>query len=142
MEYVKSQNLHGTGCSLACMLEVFYSCFVGDWGMGDLLVGCAGSGWCDCCIIRSVVCVLLWVSRLTCSTLFFFLPKAAIAAQMALRPDLDIIKHVKAACQYVEMGIRTSAGWKLGKGNGPINHFHSESEMASLRTYTYREEDS
>lgn len=31
---------------------------------------------------------------------------------------------VERACRYIELGIRT-APQKLGKGNGPINHFHS-----------------
>ena len=30
---------------------------------------------------------------------------------------------VEAAVRYVEAGIRT--GFDLGRGNGPINHFHS-----------------
>lgn len=30
---------------------------------------------------------------------------------------------VRAACRYVEAGIRTAPGF--GKGNGPLNHFHS-----------------
>ncbi|KAL9104728.1 MAG: hypothetical protein Q9163_000340 [Psora crenata] len=62
---------------------------------------------------------------------------SAIASQMALYPDLDIKEHVRAACQYVEMGIKTGVDWDLGKGVGPINHFHSDSDKASLRMYTY-----
>jgi len=34
---------------------------------------------------------------------------------------------VRAACEYVEAGIRTSSD--LGKGSGPINHFHSSYTM-------------
>lgn len=34
-----------------------------------------------------------------------------------------MIRAVKGACRYVEAGIRTST--EMGKGNGPINHFHS-----------------
>ena len=30
---------------------------------------------------------------------------------------------VEGAVRYVELGIRT--GFDLGRGNGPINHFHS-----------------
>jgi len=30
---------------------------------------------------------------------------------------------VKAACRYVEAGIKTAPS--LGSGGGPINHFHS-----------------
>ena len=50
------------------------------------------------------------------------------------------MEQVKAACQYVEMGIRTSVEWKMGKGSGPINHFHSASDQASLRVYIYGNE--
>lgn len=32
-------------------------------------------------------------------------------------------KAVKKANAYIEAGIRTSV--RLGKGSGPINHFHS-----------------
>lgn len=32
-------------------------------------------------------------------------------------------RAVKAACRYVEVGIRTAED--IGAGNGPINHFHS-----------------
>ena len=58
---------------------------------------------------------------------------------MVLSPNLAVTEQVKAACQYVEMGIKTGADWKLGKGSGPINHFHSDSEKASLKMYTYEE---
>lgn len=33
------------------------------------------------------------------------------------------MKAVRMACRYVEAGIKTSPG--LGKGSGPLNHFHS-----------------
>jgi hydroxymethylpyrimidine kinase/phosphomethylpyrimidine kinase len=33
------------------------------------------------------------------------------------------VEAVRAACQYVEAGIRTALGY--GSGNGPLNHFHS-----------------
>ncbi|KAI1808501.1 Phosphomethylpyrimidine kinase-domain-containing protein [Daldinia bambusicola] len=33
------------------------------------------------------------------------------------------VEAVKAACRYVEAGIRSAPGY--GKGNGPLNHFHS-----------------
>jgi hydroxymethylpyrimidine/phosphomethylpyrimidine kinase len=36
---------------------------------------------------------------------------------------MTIEAAVKAGSRYVEAGIKTSIG--LGKGNGPINHFHS-----------------
>lgn len=46
---------------------------------------------------------------------------AAIAANLA--KGMDVPSAVKAACRYVEAGIRTAPGY--GKGNGPLNHFHS-----------------
>jgi hydroxymethylpyrimidine/phosphomethylpyrimidine kinase / thiaminase len=46
---------------------------------------------------------------------------SAIAANMACGKDM--VAAVKDSCRYVEAGIRTSK--TLGKGNGPINHFHS-----------------
>jgi hypothetical protein len=46
---------------------------------------------------------------------------AAIACNLA--NDLDIVIAVRAACRYVDAGIRTSTD--LGKGSGPLNHFHS-----------------
>ena len=46
---------------------------------------------------------------------------AAIASNLA--KGLDVPSAVKAACRYVEVAIRTAPG--LGKGNGPLNHFHS-----------------
>ncbi len=35
-----------------------------------------------------------------------------------------MLQAVKSACRYVELGIRTAPN--LGKGNGPINHFHED----------------
>jgi hydroxymethylpyrimidine kinase/phosphomethylpyrimidine kinase len=46
---------------------------------------------------------------------------SAIAANLASGQELPAA--VKNASRYVEAGIKTS--WDLGKGNGPINHFHS-----------------
>lgn len=46
---------------------------------------------------------------------------AAIAANLA--KGMDVHGAVKAACRYVEAGIRTAPGF--GKGHGPLNHFHS-----------------
>ena len=46
---------------------------------------------------------------------------AAIACGLALSHDVPTA--VKIACQYVEKGIRTAV--LIGKGNGPINHFHT-----------------
>lgn len=36
---------------------------------------------------------------------------------------MDVLNAVKKASLYVEAGIKTSKD--LGKGSGPINHFHS-----------------
>ncbi|KAA6412830.1 MAG: thiamine biosynthesis (Thi-4) [Lasallia pustulata] len=46
---------------------------------------------------------------------------SAIACNLALGQDVP--QAVRSACQYVEAGIKTSVA--LGKGSGPINHFHS-----------------
>ncbi|KAJ2902623.1 putative hydroxymethylpyrimidine/phosphomethylpyrimidine kinase 2 [Zalerion maritima] len=46
---------------------------------------------------------------------------SAIAANLAR--GRDVPSAVRAACRYVEAGIRTAPG--LGKGAGPLNHFHS-----------------
>lgn len=46
---------------------------------------------------------------------------AAIASNLAL--GFDVPQAVRAANRYVEAAIRESRG--LGKGAGPINHFHS-----------------
>jgi hydroxymethylpyrimidine kinase/phosphomethylpyrimidine kinase len=47
--------------------------------------------------------------------------KAAIAVNLAT--GMTVEAAVKAGSRYVEAGIKTSIG--MGKGNGPINHFHS-----------------
>jgi thiaminase II len=46
---------------------------------------------------------------------------SAVAANLAKGKPLQTA--VREACRYVEAGIKTS--FELGKGNGPINHFHS-----------------
>jgi hydroxymethylpyrimidine/phosphomethylpyrimidine kinase / thiaminase len=46
---------------------------------------------------------------------------SAIAANLATGKEMPVA--VRDACRYVEAGIKTSKD--LGKGNGPINHFHS-----------------
>lgn len=46
---------------------------------------------------------------------------SAVAANSAQGKPLYVA--VREACWYVEAGIRTS--FELGRGNGPINHFHS-----------------
>jgi hydroxymethylpyrimidine/phosphomethylpyrimidine kinase len=46
---------------------------------------------------------------------------AAIASNLA--KGMEMSAAVKAACRYVQAGIRTAPG--LGGGNGPLNHFHS-----------------
>ena len=46
---------------------------------------------------------------------------------------------VERACRYVEVGIRTAPD--LGKGSGPINHFHSlevtDYPESSLQRHNY-----
>jgi hydroxymethylpyrimidine kinase/phosphomethylpyrimidine kinase len=46
---------------------------------------------------------------------------SAIACNLA--KDDDVKKAVRSACHYVEAAIKTSPN--LGKGSGPLNHFHS-----------------
>ncbi|KAK2813611.1 hypothetical protein FQN50_000006 [Emmonsiellopsis sp. PD_5] len=46
---------------------------------------------------------------------------SAIAANLA--GGMGVVRAVRAACRFVEAGIRTSVD--MGKGSGPINHFHS-----------------
>jgi hydroxymethylpyrimidine kinase/phosphomethylpyrimidine kinase len=46
---------------------------------------------------------------------------SAIAANLAHGKDLK--RAVRSAVRFVEAGIKTSS--ELGKGSGPINHFHS-----------------
>lgn len=46
---------------------------------------------------------------------------AAIACNLA--KGTGITNAVRLACRYVEAGIKTSID--LGKGAGPLNHFHS-----------------
>lgn len=46
---------------------------------------------------------------------------SAIAANLAMGKDM--VRAVRSAVRYVEVGIRTS--FDLGQGSGPINHFHS-----------------
>lgn len=46
---------------------------------------------------------------------------SAIVANIA--NGLEIDRAVRNGCRYVEAGITTS--FDLGKGHGPINHFHS-----------------
>ncbi|KAM0694707.1 hypothetical protein Q7P36_005063 [Cladosporium allicinum] len=46
---------------------------------------------------------------------------SAIACNLA--NDSDVKRAVRSACRYVEAAIKTSPD--LGRGSGPINHFHS-----------------
>ncbi|KAG6118681.1 hypothetical protein E4U13_008369 [Claviceps humidiphila] len=46
---------------------------------------------------------------------------SAISAGMA--QGANIPSAVRSACRYIEAGIRTAPS--LGRGNGPLNHFHS-----------------
>ncbi|KAK0646694.1 Phosphomethylpyrimidine kinase-domain-containing protein [Cercophora newfieldiana] len=50
---------------------------------------------------------------------------SAIASNLAT--GMDVVPAVKAACRYVEAGIKTAPG--LGSGSGPLNHFHSVSRL-------------
>jgi hydroxymethylpyrimidine kinase/phosphomethylpyrimidine kinase len=46
---------------------------------------------------------------------------SAISANLAMGKDM--VRAVRSAVRFVEAGIKTSVD--LGKGSGPINHFHS-----------------
>lgn len=46
---------------------------------------------------------------------------SAIAANLAMGKDM--VRAVRSAVRFVEAGIKTSAD--IGRGSGPINHFHS-----------------
>lgn len=46
---------------------------------------------------------------------------SAISCNLAL--GMPMIKAVKEANRYIEAGIKTATD--IGRGNGPINHFHS-----------------
>ncbi|KAI1636675.1 hypothetical protein F4809DRAFT_650338 [Biscogniauxia mediterranea] len=46
---------------------------------------------------------------------------SAIASNLSM--GYKPVDAVRAACRYVEAGIKTAPGY--GQGNGPINHFHS-----------------
>jgi hypothetical protein len=48
-------------------------------------------------------------------------PSAAIASNLS--KGIETPKAVQSACRYIEAAIRTAPG--LGKGHGPLNHFHS-----------------
>ncbi|KAI2626484.1 Phosphomethylpyrimidine kinase-domain-containing protein [Hypoxylon sp. NC1633] len=50
---------------------------------------------------------------------------SAIASNLSR--GLNPVEAVRAACRYVEAGIRYAPGY--GKGNGPLNHFHSISTL-------------
>ncbi|KAF2232497.1 hypothetical protein EV356DRAFT_525193 [Viridothelium virens] len=50
---------------------------------------------------------------------------SAIAANLTTK--LPMAKAVKMSCRYVEAGIRHNKA--IGKGSGPINHFHSSSML-------------
>lgn len=61
---------------------------------------------------------------------------AAIAAQMAIDPTKALPEQVQSACEYMEGAIRTAVPMQMGKGHGPINHFHHESTPRVTR-YQY-----
>ena len=49
---------------------------------------------------------------------------SAIAAGLARGDTLD--EALRRAKQYVTKSLATAAGWRLGGGHGPLNHFHWE----------------
>jgi hydroxymethylpyrimidine kinase/phosphomethylpyrimidine kinase len=56
---------------------------------------------------------------------------SAVAANLALGNNLE--RAIRGAVRFVEAGIKTSVN--MGRGNGPINHFHS---LYSLPFAPYR----
>lgn len=52
---------------------------------------------------------------------------SAIASQLALHLPLD--RAVTAALDYVHEAIRSSKDLMIGKGNGPLNHFHHPQQL-------------
>lgn len=67
----------------------------------------------------------LGVHSLVWLRIIFKLPQLTISAAIAcnLASGMGTIAAVKKANKYVEAGIKTSRD--IGKGSGPINHFHS-----------------
>ncbi|KAG5949800.1 hypothetical protein E4U53_005753 [Claviceps sorghi] len=47
----------------------------------------------------------------------------ASAISAAIAQGADVPSAVRSACRYIEAAIRTAP--RLGRGNGPLNHFHS-----------------
>ncbi|OAA67050.1 phosphomethylpyrimidine kinase [Niveomyces insectorum RCEF 264] len=54
---------------------------------------------------------------------------SAIASNLA--KGMDVYPAVKAACRYIEAAIRYAPD--LGRGHGPLNHFHSVSSLPFSR---------
>ena len=52
---------------------------------------------------------------------------------MVLNPSTTVAEQVEAACRYVQGAIRAGRDMKLGRGSGPINHFHSENTEAAVK---------
>lgn len=106
-EWMENRNTHGTGCSLACEFS------------GIILL-----------LFSSLLFLFFLFLSPSFSSSFSFLKGwvntdlmiiAAIASNLA--NGMEIPEAVKAACRYVQAGIKTAPGF--GKGNGPLNHFHS-----------------
>lgn len=62
---------------------------------------------------------------------------SAIACQMVCVPEVGVVEQIRRACEYVDGAIRTSVEWKLGKGSGPINHFHDGGGGGRVRVRDY-----
>ena len=166
-DYLPSKNTHGTGCSLACKHRFILSLpsFPGivSWSLPSYSP--KTQSLCES-ILHSGLTIRVQACKRFCDPFHFppitsfpthpphssqnhqlnsFSPTAAIACNIIRdeRPVLDSVPEaVESAIRYVEAGIRTSSS--LGKGNGPINHFHSmtikspgEAE-SSLRGRVYR----
>ncbi len=97
--YCRTRHTHGTGCSLACEFFLPFSFYFVCFHTLCFSLESMGSG---------MGMALTWLA-------------AAIASNLA--KGMEMPASVKAACRYVQAGIRTAPG--LGGGNGPLNHFHS-----------------
>lgn len=117
MEYLPSKNTHGTGCSLACK-----NSYTSRVYLLASLHRCAEKKYpylSHCLLLQSLhawLQTLAQICRAHADDL-----TAAIAANLAVQQPM--VEAVERACRYVEAGIRTASD--LGKGSGPINHFHS-----------------
>lgn len=88
-----------------------------------------GTGCSLACTLRNP---LMWLLLINSDMII-----AALACDLA--QGHDVVSATRAACRYVDAGIRASID--LGKGSGPINHFHSL-QMLPFTSYAFQHKDS